>query len=307
MADQDDEPTVLESFDCPLPELSRDHNMKYKAVGSSGTTTAKAVPPQYLISGELGPLEAKVSEVFNRAAIQSYARRKSKIPTNLGKSLLLSAESEVVFATTMYVLVEILLILKILYNDKWRIRPERSSVNNPRDEDNEDENIKPKKGGSKKKKGTTNAKENVRYDAIFEGLDEDGNVKGTIAVLEYKRISMIRYSDFKQSFVSVEKSAQELMKVHSEEVLLDGNGNKYTKQCSAYSRKENCAHVALFNWDELLLFEFCRSDTGFDAGRQAGLTWINETGTGGEFVKKCTIRKALLGWIIRAFESYFGE
>ncbi|KAI4607226.1 hypothetical protein J4E83_009682 [Alternaria metachromatica] len=136
----------------------------------------------------------------------------------------------------------------------------------------------------------------VRFDAVF--LKRQGG--GVIALLDFKRKEYLVSRDFEGALVEEKGS--------SPDGLLTRNGAIFTKQISAYAVKSGCKHVALFNWDHLLLFDFFqvekKSNMERFIGKKARLTWVVEREElQGKHMKQHFIRKALLGWLLRAFED----
>ncbi|KAF1848883.1 uncharacterized protein K460DRAFT_269035, partial [Cucurbitaria berberidis CBS 394.84] len=198
-------------------------------------------------------------------------------------------EADVVEASALYILAPIYEILHELYAGKWVRSAERTHVT-PNEEAEE--------------------KECVRYDLTFQTPSYNGIQGETIAILEYKKRNMIRYDDFKATLLSAHASEITIQSLKDEiedqdkETYLQRNAQAYSKQVCKYAATSRCQHVALFNWDNLLLYRFDRAKIGKgDTGDQANLTWVNESGIGGKFVQKCYIRKAILGWILKAFED----
>jgi hypothetical protein len=121
---------------------------------------------------------------------------------------------------------------------------------------------------------------------------------------------MIKYDDFESGLMSDESSVEKVdaaVVAAEAELKLVNNADSYSKQISAYSKGEACRHVALFNWDHLLLYKFNQKGSGGDAGSRAHLSWVNEEGGSGAFMQRCHIRKAMSGWILTAFEDVYGS
>ncbi|KAI4632145.1 uncharacterized protein J4E87_001616 [Alternaria ethzedia] len=186
-------------------------------------------------------------------------------------------------------------ILHVLYPGKWTIHAELNDKKEPhRLESLEDPGTKQKEFA-------------VRYDLIFKSTADPDK---TIAVLEYKRRGLIRYNDFELAIVSNNASLNEIglrKEKASTGNLLKTNGISYCKQVCLYAQISECKHVALFNWQHLLLFDFHQLNTGGDkaytAGEEAKITWVHEDHTRG-FMERALIRKTLLGWLLKAFEDF---
>jgi hypothetical protein len=271
--------TVLQGFEQDLPELGRSNKDGYRSVSSSGKSTAATIAPQFLVCGESVSLEEKASQTLGREEIQNRRRNTNKPATDLGQQFSLESEADVVEASAIYVLAEVYEILNTLYPGRWRRLSETTNA--------------------KLSKGDKGDVENVRYDLLFESTDEPAK---TIAILEYKKVDMIAYDDFEASLTDGNSVNEELKNTSDKKILLKRNGNVFSKQVKAYSNsRQNCRHVALFNWDHLLLYDFSGANE-----RCANLIWASERDYKHPYVNKCHIRKVLLGWILGAFEDYFG-
>ena len=95
----------------------------------------------------------------------------------------------------------------------------------------------------------------------------------------------------------------------NQHALLSANAVSQAKQVATYASMNDCEHVALLNWDHLLLFEFdMRSKaeaTSTTAGDTAKLTWVSQDrDLECKHVNEGNIRKALLGFALHAFEKH---
>jgi len=189
-----------------------------------------------------------------------------------------NSEGDISNTIHLYVIAPILEVLNHKYGDTFEYTTELS----PTIEKEDDGDGKPKNG--------------VRFDAVF--LKRQGG--RTIAVLEFKRKEYLVYRDFEGALVKEKGS--------SAEGLLKRNGDIFTKQISAYAVTSGCKHVALFNWDDLLLFYFFQLENKTNSARRIGkkarLVWVEEReDSRGWHIQTQSIRKALLGWLLRAFED----
>ncbi|CAO2650094.1 Nn.00g013860.m01.CDS01 [Neocucurbitaria sp. VM-36] len=283
--------TYLASFNQRLPVLKDSPRPEYKSVTPSSQTTAKAVPPQVLLCLPTKSLEDVVALRFQQDKNLRARLGTRTIPTDIPE-ISLENEADVVEASAQYILAPIYEVLHELYPGKWIRFAECSSA--------------------RLDNGGKGEKEPVRYDLVFQSAPQKGQGKKTIAVLEYKKRSMIEYNDFTEALLpgtANMKSIQErktMAESYPEQTLLEPTALAYSKQVCKYAGKTRCQHVALFNWDNLLIFNFThlgQAGASTTAGNQANLIWVNEVGTGGTFVNRCHIRKVLLGFLLKAFED----
>tara|TARA_R110002003_G_scaffold117_19_gene10446 strand:+ start:1338 stop:1865 length:528 start_codon:yes stop_codon:yes gene_type:complete len=167
--------------------------------------------------------------------------------------------------------------LNIMYPNRWLRRSKctnkksSKATSQQNDEADSGDNINQtsKKGARESKRRSLKLrKENLRYDLIFQDK-ESGR---TIAVLEYKKTGMIKYDDFESGLMSDESSVEKVdaaVVAAEAELKLVNNADSYSKQISAYSKGAACRHVALFNWDHLLLYKLNQKGSGGDAGSRA--------------------------------------
>jgi hypothetical protein len=313
--------TIIGSFNQNLPNLAPSSTGKYVRVSPSRPTTANAKPPLVLLCGSSDSLALKTDTALDVPIVKNSLRKNNVMHTDLGSSFPLENEASVKDASVQYILSDIYEILNILYPGKWRVRPECNNVSlhktvpkKVEDTDLDDEQPKTKKRKTKDGGAEGNEDgepENVRYDLIFEEIPEDGEMAKTVAVLEYKKTWMIRYADFKDGLVpdNAPENTQDLLKMALLKPLIRDNGATYLKQVSTYSSTRKCPHVALFNWDHLLLFEFTGLGYGIlAAGDRAHLIWVSEQKRSDDLhVNEGPIRKALLGWLLGIFDRHFAE
>lgn len=147
----------------------------------------------------------------------------------------------------------------------------------------------------------------TRVDLIFRSV-KDGRV---ILIIEYKRQQQILYKQFERTLLPSNASERQITNKIAEaanathHTVLDDNALSYTKQVSKYAEQQDCKHVALANWDHLLLFEFNKLNYPlYTAGPTAELTWISEKRSQGEFITQDKMRMSLMGFAFLAFEEY---
>ncbi|KAI4613316.1 uncharacterized protein J4E87_009963 [Alternaria ethzedia] len=265
----------IECFGKDVPVLSPSPNARYRTVEASGKTTKDAKAPGTLEVTPVDPLIAQADTILNELQRTELGTRSmlSTLP-QLGQN----SEGDVSNTIFLYVIAPIIEVLNHKYGDTFEYTTELSRSIEKEDQVND------------------KAHNGVRFDAVF--LKRQGG--GVIALLEFKRKEYLVYRDFEGALVEEKGS--------SPDGLLTRNGAIFTKQISAYAVKSGCKHVALFNWDHLLLFDFFqlekKSNMERFIGKKARLTWVVEREElRGKHMKQHFIRKALLGWLLRAFED----
>jgi hypothetical protein len=109
---------------------------------------------------------------------------------------------------------------------------------------------------------------------------------------------LIQYADF-EGALAAEGAPP---KKKSKNSPLKANAVPFCKQVSAYAIQTQCKHVALLDWDNLVLFEFHQMNKRL-VGDEAKVSWVHEFEQGIGFMEKGFIRKVLLGWLLKAFED----
>ncbi|KAF3007603.1 hypothetical protein E8E13_007846 [Curvularia kusanoi] len=299
-------PYILDSFDEDIPLLNRSKGIVYKQVGDSSESTKACVPPFVLICSnpdDTCRFIEKADTVLKSLSSSDFGGRKLPLPF---PEAALDTEAELSSATDSHVLQPIFEVLHRRWGGLFKCRRESHPEN-------------------------TNGKADtsMRFDIVFETADS----KHMIVVLELKRRELIKYADFDPKDKTTSLSG--LIDENSSEDDIDdridaigewggtvwkGNAIPFLKQLSKYAKGgkgcKGCPHVCLFNWDHLLLFKFDeaklrKTQDGTTAGDRAELTWISEHNAidnkdKGGFIRKAKIRKALLGFMVEAFELQFG-
>ena len=141
--------------------------------------------------------------------------------------------------------------------------------------------------------------------------------------------------------LSVNATADELQKKEDQatddesKTLLDENGSAYTKQAKKHAQQSQCPHVAIFNWNHLLLYGFPLGSNEETKKERKMLTWVTEAenlkegGKKGNKTESKTagkkggrkrdeeedisegmevgyMRRVLLGWLRQAFKDHLG-
>ncbi|KAI4926260.1 hypothetical protein J4E85_006552 [Alternaria conjuncta] len=298
------EPTsLIECFDQELPTLDA-HPMPYKSAKPSGESTRLAVPPLILRHVSWKQFSALADNTLS--SLTNNPQSENSISTTFSQ-LPLQSESDVVYASLLYVVQPIMEILQVLYPNQWTTHTELHDKASEKRESLED----PK---------TKVTKDVISYDLVFKSTTQHPNPGKTIAVIEYKRRELIRHNDFQDAIIPDSSTPAQINKLKKQSLdmgdqgLLKSNALSYCKQVSRYAQISKCKHVALFNWQHLLLFDFHQLSASmngsfknkpntFAAGDEAKISWVCEGAPPVPFMEQGFIRKVLLGWIIRAFED----
>ncbi|KAJ4336708.1 hypothetical protein N0V95_008546 [Ascochyta clinopodiicola] len=281
--------TIIGCFEHDLPRLVRNKDVKYKSVAPSSKSTKDAQVPYVLLCQPSAGLMQSAQCALDRAVAQQNDLKEKAI-SSWDLSMALDNETEHVNASMLYMMGPINEILRTLFPTQSTMRAEA----NFKSDDPSGECF------------------TIRIDLIYENTE----TKQTIVVVEYKRREQIRYLDFEPGLLSSDASPimieEQKYRTASNDrsATLAKNALSYMKQATKYAADSQCRHVALFNWDHLLILEFHKlsESKGNDAGDEARLTWITEKpGETGEHAHRGHIRKALLGFIIDAFEEHFNH
>lgn len=195
----------------------------------------------------------------------------------------LDSEADIVVASQLYLLPPLMYVLQESSEDMWTIKSEL-----------------PKTLASKK---------TIRYDLVFRTCSTHHNPNTMFAIIEYKQLGMIRYEDISGAILEEDATDQDIAYQKSEATELKLNGLTYLKQASTYARESGCQHVAIFNWEHLVLFDFykmSRSGKSFTAGDEARISWVTEAKECPDLVYRMEhgyIRKVLLGWLLEAYDQ----
>ena len=281
-------PTIIGSFEKKLYVLELEENVTVKTVQASGVTTKNTPPPKLLF----------YSPMIEFVEYADHFLKHPRLTEKLLDSRTISAkrpeikqdnEAGVVLTSMTYILDPITEVLHAMFPGKWDLHSEQTQV-----EKKVEKNIQKEVGGESA----------LRTDLIFKISGSEH----TIAVVEFKRRQYIRYKDFKGAIVPLDISENELeqKKLDSDaknrKTLLEGNAEPYGKQVKAYAIRTGCKHVALFNWEHLLLFNF--DPVTFEtASDRPKVSWVHEGDDGHGFMEEGLIRKVLLGWLIKAFRD----
>jgi hypothetical protein len=282
----------MECFHQPLPQLLRGH-LEYKSVAPSSTTTANAVPPYALLCKSHSLFLKYAEDYLKEDRVKESEYSSQQIGPEF-EQLTLDNEADLVLASHLFVIKPFLNILNIRYGKNFTASCEQTA----------------------KKDLLGESGNSARMDFVFRSA-KDNQI---VFVLEFKRRELIRYDDYRGALlpedakdIEIQAKIQEaeaaLVEDGDDDILLGDNAMSHTKQLAMYASQNDCEHVALLNWDHLLLFEFNKRSeaeaTETTAGETAGLTWVSEhRELECEHVNQGNIRKALLGFALHAFEKH---
>lgn len=173
------------------------------------------------------------------------------------------------------------------------------------DDDDGDEDAQKQKNGKVKGKLTTKV---LRFDYAIRKPSQSDHKGDVIAIVEYKRRELIRYKDFRNALLPETATPKDIEQLKGNHVKnnLKGNGISYGKQVAAYALRSFSKHVALCNYDNLLLFDFfmLKFENGErKLGNEAKFSWVREGTDGNDLRETGLLRKVLLGWILQAFSD----
>jgi hypothetical protein len=299
-------PTVIECFSRNLPNLKETRLRNYRSVAASSTTTAAATPPGVFFCSSPKDLTGFADIILAHKATTDAAGGTRRIASDF-RQWSKDSEQDICMAASVYIIEELCEILTIGYPNGWVLSNECTDRKlNKTANQIPAAKTKGKQAASPQKEEESEI-ENLRYDMVFHAPSTNGEEDKTIAIIEFKKPQQIRYADFKSALL-VRNSGKKRASQFANGPLR-GNAMSYSKQVSKYAAQQDCRHVALFNWDHLLLYNFTDLNTGQDtAGKTAGLTWVCENKKiEGEHIFYAPIRKVMLGWLLQAFGEHFGK
>lgn len=144
----------------------------------------------------------------------------------------------------------------------------------------------------------------IRSDITYYKFTQQGT--RPCAVVEFKKRGVIIENEFRAAAKvqqpptaqQADAFIQQAMQARLEEnTFFQGNSRILLKQASSYALEHNIKHVALFNWDFLVLIRFSQLDKANDfAGKYVETTVIGLNDS-------ANMRKALLGFLVEAYNS----
>jgi hypothetical protein len=283
--------TLEESFTTPLPRLDCVPKKPYKKVEPSGQTSKGTSPPLVLAHKSKDHYE----DLADRGLRQAFERDPS-LPSEKTEEdapeLANSSEAELIKAYALHIMPSQMKLLRCLWPGQWIERAEETKSETYKDE-----------------------KSKIQYQVqVYEvETKKEGKI---ILIIEYKRRGQIKYSDWEQVLAAEGEDAEQKLNLTGEKQLLDANGLSFAQQCTAYAAMNKTVYVALFDWDNLLLFKYDRNEISrmknlgiMSAGNIAELTWISEQANAGQnnLMQKGNIRKCLWGFIYEAFKDALGD
>lgn len=144
-----------------------------------------------------------------------------------------------------------------------------------------------------------------RPDMLWVWVDSKG-VETNIAALEFKNTFILHYTDFKPAIANDNSvAAQKLKKLLKEhkESLLERNALSVSKQAKKYYLHANITDVAVFDWNEMVVFDF--KDVSEINLQLVKFIWFSENNrTDGQCDARQTFRTVLLGFLLRALKRH---
>lgn len=289
-----DHESILESFDLPLPDLGLETDPGYKSAGSSGASTEMARPPLAYIA-KSAELHLRRADSFLRGedVVESLKATQISDPC---PELRIENESGVVSASLVYIIMPLLAALRVHYPAKFEVTSEESHSELYTDDE------------------SRQTKKVVRTDLVIRKWSSVPKQGQTIAIIEYKRREVVHFKDYAKSKSIFAKNGETKAMNWADTTdvtRLTGNALAHGKQLCTYASRTVCKHVALFNWDHLLLVDFFQLKLGMkdEAGDLAYLTWVTEKGQlfHTNIMEKALVRKVLLGWLLMAFKEAYPD
>jgi hypothetical protein len=296
---------LLSSFNERLPWLYCSKDSKYELRDSTTPSTILSPAPIFFYYRPAQELELEADRYMDKARIQDSVLDQLRIPTYLS-GCRFETEGDVVFNSTLYSILPCLEVIEHFYPEKWKVRIERSVVLNMPLHDFDFSKL------PEGKKPPTD-KSTVRYDLIFETVPPEGQIAETLAIIEYKGAGLIRYEDYGSAVLNADEAEAEVQRQREAadqrevKTRLVGNGATFSQQGNKYAQNQRCSHVAIFNWDNLLLHELPLGRRMETRGMKSILTWVVEDERLKQgYMEVGYIRKVLLGWLVKAFEAHLG-
>jgi hypothetical protein len=296
------DPKLFQNYICEKLPTLEDLRLDYKLSSSSGETTKATKAPTLLLDEPLEPIYQHAVAAVEAAWKKNQKLRIFRLPETC--DLAMQTETDIVDAAMSYIVLPTMEVLSTFFPGQYLKKAELTTFE--------------EHGNSAGRKLKSTSLNRLRYDLSFHKkgtgtigapgtkrrADRNPKTDEVIAVVEFKRGGQVDYEkDFKPAVYPRDTPPAILAQKtedaeHKEsQTLLVGNGKTFTKQVSSYALRGSCPHVALFDWENLLLFNFDQMDVGSgDVGDRAKLIWVNENN--GDY-----IRKAFLEWVIKAFED----
>lgn len=306
-------PTIVESFSRALPKWSS-ARVGYERHSNHTASTIHTDAPLTLYWHPSQEFEIAANKAIESKRVKQSILHQLQVARPLHE-IRLETEGDVVFGSALYIVRPCLEILHQLYPGKWYIYSERSEgLDFDRHSFSSSHQRKMEKTGKRKQVDLPTKSSTVRYDLIIKTVPRGNEESQTIAVIEYKKRGLIRYAGFEDAMLpsdaipaDFDKKKKAAAKANSE-TCLAYNGAIFTSQARKYATQASCSHVAILNWDHLLLYNFPLYDDKNDVSAtkmKTMLTWVTECETRKQGdIEVGYIRKTLLGWLLKAFEAH---
>ncbi|PGH12372.1 hypothetical protein AJ79_04320 [Helicocarpus griseus UAMH5409] len=143
------------------------------------------------------------------------------------------------------------------------------------------------------------ASNTARTDILW--VHQHGEDTTDVAVLEFKNTYILHENEFRAAMGSddqAEGMVYKAMGTGSEKTLLNGNAIVVSKQARKYHQALGVADVALFDWNNMFVFDFSGMSETVAHPKLARGIWFSEAGQNHRNHE--TFRAFLLGFLIRA-------
>lgn len=282
--------SIYDCFDLDLPDLVLPPEAKFKLVSSSSKTTRGALPVKMYVNEKAETHLKKAKDFLEKPKVEARLLKERHV-YDAYPNIKLTNEAGVVAGSMAYIIMPLVAALHSQYGNRFEVTTE----------DTHSETYEDVSGDTRKIM--------VRTDLVFQRVPDGGGKPTVIAVIEYKRRGVIAYNDYAFAILDGGTTGDEINAKLDPlpKTRLQGNAERHGMQTCTYAASTKCKHIALFNWDHLLIFHYylLGEHDVQTAGDYAGLTWATEGDVQGTYVEQAPIRKVLLGWLLMAFEEAF--
>ncbi|KAI0581576.1 hypothetical protein TUN199_09264 [Pyrenophora tritici-repentis] len=198
--------THLECFNQDLPGLKKG-DVRYRSVGASGTTTKNTVSPKRFHNMLVKDLENLADKYLPKYKNSPELQRRI---TTTFPCLPLDSENDVVSTSWTYLILPIMEVLRMQFQDNITLKTEVTDKTKVKVDKIVDEHDHQKVVDTA-----------IRYDLVFQGTTTSPTK--TIAVIEYKRRRMLRYTDFGDAILpynATNKQYTDMKNSHNRKVML---------------------------------------------------------------------------------------
>jgi hypothetical protein len=238
----------------------------YRQTHSTAASTINTDAPRALETEDEEPIIVLArNSLWN---IRANSRLRERIPQNEGTHSL-RTEADVLDASRLYLLHPVnVAVNELLKNGRLECRREHV------------------------------ASSTSRTDILWVHIHNDQTTN--IAVLEFKNAFVLRKADFSPAMVNASEAERAVAKTFAgdTETLLTGNAYWLSKQAVKYHEELQTADVAIFDWNNMVVFDFSGMSETPQNPKLARAIWFSEAGKNHN--QHQTFRALLLGFLIRA-------